>query len=86
MNETNGTNQIVSSAAKIPVAVRPGTNTSAKNNTPTVPAGKTPAGKNNSQNANNTKPATNVTGNTTKPAANQTKPAANATKPEANAT
>lgn len=48
MNETNGTNQTVSSAAKMPVAVRPGTNTAAKNNTPTVPAGKTPAGANNS--------------------------------------
>lgn len=92
MNETNGTNQMVSSGAKVAAPVKPGTNPGAKNNTPTNPAGKTPPGKNNSQNAahpaNNTKPAANKkpAENATKPAANATKPADNATHPAANAT
>ena len=86
MNETNGTNQMVSSGAKVAAPVKPGTNPGAKNNTPTNPAGKTPPGKNNSQNAahpaNNTKPAANAK----KPADNATHPAANATSSSANAT
>ena len=99
MNETNGTNQTVSNAAKVG-AETPAVNPSAKNNTPANPNGKNPVVNNSSQNAshpagNNTKPSGNTTtnpaanktsDNSSHPAANNTKPSENKTSPAANGT